>query len=134
MLLVYFFFLMHRLPPRSPRPDTLFPYTTLFRSLSPAGPAAPHRARDRPFDPRARLSRARRPDAAGARHVLFERADDRRPRPLRHPAGRPFPRHRDGRRLVHRAAAFDRSAVRMKRLLIAGCLLLAGCGIGRETV
>src|SRR3546814_16119622 len=28
--------------------------------LSPAGPAAPHRARDRPFDPRARLSRPRR--------------------------------------------------------------------------
>src|SRR3546814_7109642 len=27
-----FFFLMIRLPPRSTRPDTLFPYTTLFRS------------------------------------------------------------------------------------------------------
>src|SRR3546814_14583595 len=29
----YFFFLMIRLPPRSTRTDTLFPYTTLFRSL-----------------------------------------------------------------------------------------------------
>src|SRR3546814_1886668 len=29
---VVFFFLMIRLPPRSTRTDTLFPYTTLFRS------------------------------------------------------------------------------------------------------
>src|SRR3546814_19008894 len=29
----FFFFLMIRRPPRSTRPDTLFPYTTLFRSL-----------------------------------------------------------------------------------------------------
>src|SRR3546814_741383 len=28
-----FFFLMRRLPPRSTRTDTLFPYTTLFRSI-----------------------------------------------------------------------------------------------------
>src|SRR3546814_15299595 len=32
-LLFYFFFLMIRRPPRSTRTDTLFPYTTLFRSL-----------------------------------------------------------------------------------------------------
>src|SRR3546814_13867320 len=31
-LLYYFFFLMIRRPPRSTRTDTLFPYTTLFRS------------------------------------------------------------------------------------------------------
>src|SRR3546814_12947381 len=30
----YFFFLMIRRPPRSTRTDTLFPYTTLFRSLA----------------------------------------------------------------------------------------------------
>src|SRR3546814_18533333 len=30
----YFFFLMIRRPPRSTRTDTLFPYTTLFRSPS----------------------------------------------------------------------------------------------------
>src|SRR3546814_16747086 len=29
------FFLMRRRPPRSTRTDTLFPYTTLFRSTSP---------------------------------------------------------------------------------------------------
>src|SRR3546814_6225972 len=32
MLLCVFFFLMIRRPPRSTRTDTLFPYTTLFRS------------------------------------------------------------------------------------------------------
>src|SRR3546814_12843485 len=32
-----FFFLMIRRPPRSTRTDTLFPYTTLFRSESLAG-------------------------------------------------------------------------------------------------
>src|SRR3546814_19080378 len=33
-VLLYFFFLMIRRPPRSTRTDTLFPYTTLFRSPS----------------------------------------------------------------------------------------------------
>src|SRR3546814_11391396 len=32
-LFVFFFFLMIRRPPRSTRTDTLFPYTTLFRSM-----------------------------------------------------------------------------------------------------
>src|SRR3546814_6536332 len=30
---MYFFFLMIRRPPRATRTDTLFPYTTLFRSM-----------------------------------------------------------------------------------------------------
>src|SRR3546814_13273810 len=34
---VLFFFLMIRRPPRSTRTDTLFPYTTLFRSAVRAG-------------------------------------------------------------------------------------------------
>src|SRR3546814_4664539 len=33
MRATYFFFLMIRRPPRSTRTDTLFPYTTLFRSF-----------------------------------------------------------------------------------------------------
>src|SRR3546814_5568080 len=33
---MFFFFLMLRRPPRSTRTDTLFPYTTLFRSARPA--------------------------------------------------------------------------------------------------
>src|SRR3546814_1313347 len=32
LIFFYFFFLMIRRPPRSTRTDTLFPYTTLFRS------------------------------------------------------------------------------------------------------
>src|SRR3546814_15665377 len=34
ILLFIFFFLMIRRPPRSTRTDTLFPYTTLFRSAA----------------------------------------------------------------------------------------------------
>src|SRR3546814_11397813 len=47
--LYFIFFLMIRRPPRSTRTDTLFPYTTLFRSvrrvMGPAG-AELHRAVD----------------------------------------------------------------------------------------
>src|SRR3546814_17008525 len=32
-IMILFFFLMIRRPPRSTRTDTLFPYTTLFRSV-----------------------------------------------------------------------------------------------------
>src|SRR3546814_13732330 len=39
--LVFYFFLMIRRPPRSTRTDTLFPYTTLFRSRD-ADDAATH--------------------------------------------------------------------------------------------
>src|SRR3546814_8087267 len=42
MLVDMFFFLMIRRPPRSTRTDTLFPYTTLFRSRE-HGPAARQR-------------------------------------------------------------------------------------------
>src|SRR3546814_139631 len=43
----YVFFLMIRRPPRSTRTDTLFPYTTLFRSH----PKDPRRARPTPRQP-----------------------------------------------------------------------------------
>src|SRR3546814_16447295 len=36
-MFLYFVFLMIRRPPRSTRTDTLFPYTTLFRSIIPIG-------------------------------------------------------------------------------------------------
>src|SRR3546814_12272582 len=54
MLLVLFcslvFFLMIRRPPRSTRTDTLFPYTTLFRSTSASRlPATAAPSRDRPL-------------------------------------------------------------------------------------
>src|SRR3546814_13791776 len=45
LFLCVFFFLMIRRPPRSTRTDTLFPYTTLFRSLGTHGSAAHRRIR-----------------------------------------------------------------------------------------
>src|SRR3546814_8878437 len=48
-----FFFLMIRRPPRATRTDTLFPYTTLFRSRPEAlGGSRPDRAQRRPDRPR----------------------------------------------------------------------------------
>src|SRR3546814_3379079 len=41
-----FFFLMIRRPPRSTRTDTLFPYTTLFRSVGDQDPVPDLRQRD----------------------------------------------------------------------------------------
>src|SRR3546814_13906378 len=38
----FFFFLMIRRPPRSTRTDTLFPYTTLFRSVVHHAEGVPH--------------------------------------------------------------------------------------------
>src|SRR3546814_6541381 len=52
---VFLFFLMIRRPPRSTRTDTLFPYTTLFRSRGRYDPAAQPAAavRARPARPAA---------------------------------------------------------------------------------
>src|SRR3546814_7264368 len=44
-MLVLFF--MRRRPPRSTRTDTLFPYTTLFRSIAPAPPSFARKSRNR---------------------------------------------------------------------------------------
>src|SRR3546814_936092 len=44
-MIFFFFFLMRRRPPRSTRTDTLFPYTTLFRS-APWAIFAPRRIHD----------------------------------------------------------------------------------------
>src|SRR3546814_2286478 len=41
LVLFFFFFLMIRRPPRSTRTDTLFPYTTLFRSWYRTFPSVP---------------------------------------------------------------------------------------------
>src|SRR3546814_4165176 len=58
------FFLMIRRPPRSTRTDTLFPYTTLFRSIGPK--------LRKTYD--WRIERAAKADAAGiaARHKQIE--------------------------------------------------------------
>src|SRR3546814_3638852 len=43
LMMLCFFFLMIRRPPRSTRTDTLFPYTTLFRSQHSSKPGADER-------------------------------------------------------------------------------------------
>src|SRR3546814_11287183 len=48
---VMFFFLMIRRPPRSTRTDTLFPYTTLFRSAAHRLPASRRSSDNRAADP-----------------------------------------------------------------------------------
>src|SRR3546814_14110551 len=57
-----FFFFMIRRPPRSTLTDTLFPYTTLFRSLAGAAPAGALVPPRPPASPR-----ALHPGLAGAR-------------------------------------------------------------------
>src|SRR3546814_20209213 len=88
---IYFFFLMIRRPPRSTRTDTLFPYTTLFRSPQPFQYAR--------SPPRARLPRPlHRLFVLGARHRLFDlahmhlhlgRPDPREPPPRAHDGDAP---------------------------------------------
>src|SRR3546814_16354910 len=68
-----FFFLIIRRPPRSTRTDTLFPYTTLFRSVGAGGWRA-------------------RPVPAG--HALFDLGGGRLHRPVRH-CGLEWTRHGD---------------------------------------
>src|SRR3546814_7243413 len=76
MFVSIFFFLMIRRPPRSTRTDTLFPYTTLFRS--------PRRIRDQSDSTGKRISAAaapgvRPPAVPGA----AMRSEDRRARSRR---------------------------------------------------
>src|SRR3546814_9224837 len=90
ILLFCFFFLMIRRPPRSTRTDTLFPYTTLFRSVvsrgrrglvhqGPDQPALnvehldPHRSRLRGDERHLRLGVERvRRDGGGHRELRSE--------------------------------------------------------------
>src|SRR3546814_18125744 len=46
MLFIFFFFLIIQRPPRSTRTDTLFPYTTLFRSVGRSVRASTVRVND----------------------------------------------------------------------------------------
>src|SRR3546814_9933427 len=78
-----FFFLMIRRPPRSTRTDTLFPYTTLFRSLTKTSMACRNRASGQ-----VSLPPLRHP---GLLHSdRFQTGCDRQ----RNPAGRPHPQRR----------------------------------------
>src|SRR3546814_19078524 len=58
IILCLIFFLMLRQPPRSTRSDTLFPYTTLFRSARRRGTSLHRRSYLHRAAPPRRLSRA----------------------------------------------------------------------------
>src|SRR3546814_12678609 len=81
----FFFFLMIRRPPRSTRTDTLFPYTTLFRSGDCAAedhgqPFARGAPDPRTRHPRAARSRHQRPcrpqERAGACRAFLRRSEE----------------------------------------------------------
>src|SRR3546814_4201223 len=84
---VAFFFLMIRRPPRSTRTDTLFPYTTLFRSLGrPLGLTLSGNQGSLELRGRGRLRcrllcsyLSREPLARQYRHVLRRRVGDKGP-------------------------------------------------------
>src|SRR3546814_3412524 len=63
------FFLMRRRPPRSTRTDTLFPYTTLFRSLGPLDRVYFHL-------PRSRLGGGINPLGAWSSETLYRSAGE----------------------------------------------------------
>src|SRR3546814_11969622 len=65
---VLFFFLMIRRPPRSTRTDTLFPYTTLFRSR--------RRPRPRSIDRARRPGGRPRPGALSLAGLSIERSEE----------------------------------------------------------
>src|SRR3546814_7430783 len=118
LLYVYwFFFLMIRRPPRSTRTDTLFPYTTLFRS-PPGGdlPASAHPGGGRIH---------RRDELPGGGGGRRERRPDRnRRRRLRAGGGeeasrRPLKRQRHHRRCAH--GADDPAVRRGSRPQSRGC-------------
>src|SRR3546814_14389705 len=69
-----FFFLMIRRPPRSTRTDTLFPYTTLFRSMVRAVDGATVPATGEIEDPHDLLPR--RASRISAAHVIAGRSEE----------------------------------------------------------
>src|SRR3546814_15870360 len=85
-----FFFLMIRLPPRSTRTDTLFPYTTLFRSCPDRDFAPPSAWRRAPAGRRKRRTPERRsPETKGSADIATGRAT-RAISHMRHETGAAF--------------------------------------------
>src|SRR3546814_10979869 len=104
----FFFFLMIRRPPRSTLTDTLFPYTTLFRScfsLFVGGDrAGASDRRDRGGSRRQHRRRERHPGAPGCR------GRNRRAWPRRSCRyGRPFPLRRPSRRQDRKSTRLNSS-------------------------
>src|SRR3546814_28639 len=128
----FFFFLMKRRPPRSTRIDTLFPYTTLFRSQAvetwcragsrarPSARRARRKARRRDLRRHAASSRNRTGLSAGdgSRLRMAERRRVERVRPRDH--GRSLPatlsqQGSDGRRTRRVAASAPRVPGHLRR-------------------
>src|SRR3546814_2853665 len=100
---IVLFFLMIRRPPRSTRTDTLFPYTTLFRSTAVAESDLRRRSTFRGQTPAGRLSEFPDPQRRGAGADLWRR--DQRSDRARSPAS-VLPRPRSDR---HRLPCTDRA-------------------------
>src|SRR3546814_2005999 len=100
---IVLFFLMIRRPPRSTRTDTLFPYTTLFRSTAVAESDLRRRSTFRGQPPAGRLSEFPDPQRRGAGADLWRR--DQRSDRARSPAS-VLPRPRSDR---HRLPCTDRA-------------------------
>src|SRR3546814_6720825 len=113
MFVLLFFFLMIRRPPRSTRTDTLFPYTTLFRS--------PHRRpADRLPDHPRREAVARQQDPVHeSREARGFRDKETEQRIARQAPRRPGPAHEDPRLrqnpepAAHRRSSADREGQRL---------------------
>src|SRR3546814_1673141 len=122
-MLFLFFFLMIRRPPRSTRTDTLFPYTTLFRSPArgvpvPGGPGAELRGVPRRGG-RALLARPHRGSAAGAARGAADHL--------------PAARHRHGNRLAaDRVAALGGRRCAKRRMRAGQTALLLRSGRKRS--
>src|SRR3546814_11080004 len=71
----FFFFLMIRRPPRSTRTATLFPYTTLFRSIGAVFQPAAHHAMRMLLEPAAVVRRNRFARAAHRRQLALQHGD-----------------------------------------------------------
>src|SRR3546814_2064130 len=104
-MVLFVFFLMLRRPPRSTRTDTLFPYTTLFRS------------------PRRRRRRSRPGRAAGK--LPHERGREGRRRSAGEAVRRALRRVRHGRvGTAHRAQASTHGVIRFAKAAAGGPLLM----------
>src|SRR3546814_13727189 len=104
-----FFFLMIRRPPRSTRTDTLFPYTTLFRSVG---------VREAIRKPRLRCLVLRPRRQFGVIAAVDEHTRQRRRVDFDRPARRPARDEQVGHHRLHRLAAeaqprLDRKSTRL---------------------
>src|SRR3546814_7719656 len=112
---------MIRRPPRSTRTDTLFPYTTLFRSVWTAPTPTPIEAAMQDFwrDCGYHLLERRGPERGTGGHLVV--TDDFLRAYLNRPEVRPVPESNDAERALHAALLRNpREAVSDERLAAMG--------------